>query len=625
MCGIVGLVSRAPIPDGDSLCRMRDTLRHRGPDDAGTWWSADRRVGFAHRRLGIIDLSSGGHQPKTDSSGQVSLVFNGEIYNYRDLRRDLEERGHGFRTASDSEVLLEAYLEWGSALVTRLNGMFAFAVYDGRDRTLLLARDRVGEKPLYYWRGAGRLMFGSELKALMADATCPRHLNREALEFYLAYGYVPGEMCILSGIRKLPAAGALSYDLETDQVTSWSYWQLPEFHPVEERSEAELAEELEELLLDSVRLRLVADVPVGILLSGGIDSSLVTALAARASSGPVHTYTMSFPGHGFYDETPHARIVARHFGTTHTEMAAEPATVNLLPELARQYDEPIADSSMVPTYLVSRLVRRHAAVALGGDGGDELFGGYPHHSWIQQNLRLRRLLPGPIRDALTAAVRGIAPMGLRGRNYLLGLLADSSAALAQPNVHFDAAARRRLLRPMGVTGSTWTPEGYKTALCDPNLTLLQQVTRLDFSTYLADDILVKVDRASMLTSLEVRAPWLDHRCIDFAFGRVPDSLRATGGTRKRLPRLLAKRLLPPELDLSRKQGFSLPLQEWFKGTWGKYVEEVLQDADRGWFDHGVINRLLSDQRRGLSNTPRLFALTMLELWRREYGIDVKGN
>lgn len=604
---------------------MRDTLRHRGPDDAGVWWSPDRRAGFGHRRLAIIDLTPGGHQPMTDSSGRVSLVFNGEIYNYRDLRRDLEGLGHDFRTESDSEVVIEAFLEWGSNFVEHLNGMFALAVYDSRAQELLLARDRAGEKPLYYRHAAGQLVFSSELKAMLADEACPRRLNVEALEHYLAYGYVPGELCILSGIRKLPPASALTYDPNADRTRTWQYWRLPEYHPVAGRSEPELVEELESLLLDSVRLRLVADVPVGILLSGGIDSSLVTALAARTSSAPVHTFTISFPGHGSYDESPHARLVARHFGTTHTEMVAEPATVDLLPELARQFDEPNADSSMVPTYLVSRLVRRHATVALGGDGGDELFGGYPQHSWIQRKSLLRRLAPRLVRRGMTAAVRGLVPVGVKGRNFLLSQLLDRTASLAQPNVYFDASARRRLLRPLGTTGPAVTPEQYKMDLCDPDLSLLQQATRLDFCTYLVDDILAKVDRASMLTSLEVRAPWLDHRCIEFAFGRVPDSLRATVHERKRLPRSLARRLLPRELDLSRKQGFSLPLQTWFKGPWGTYVEQVLTDADTDIFDRHVIDGLLAGQRRGLSNTPRLFALMIFELWRREYKVSLPDD
>jgi asparagine synthase (glutamine-hydrolysing) len=372
------------------------------------------------------------------------------------------------------------------------------------------------------------------------------------------------------------------------------------------------------LLLDSVRLRMIADVPIGILLSGGIDSSLVTAMAARVSSRPVKTFTISFPGHGPYDEGPYARLVARHFGTEHFELAAEPATVELLPQLARQYDEPMADSSMVPTYWVSRLIRQHATVALGGDGGDELFGGYSPYSWIQKQERLRRLIPRPVRRAARAVVASQFPLGFSGRNYLMGWVSDLAEGLSSGIYYFDDVSRRRLLSPLGPHPSN--VEAYKSALCNPRYSPLQQATRLDFQTTMVDDYLVKVDRASMLNSLEVRVPWLDHRLVEFAFGRVPDYLRATEEKRKILPRLLAQRLLPPELDLDRKQGFSIPLSEWFKGAWGDYVESVLAEASPDLFDTRMIQEMVAGQRQGRTNTNRVFALTMFELWRREYHI-----
>jgi len=319
-----------------------------------------------------------------------------------------------------------------------------------------------------------------------------------------------------------------------------------------------------------VRLRLIADVPVGVMLSGGIDSSLVTAMAARLA-GRVKTFTISFPGHGSYDEAPYARAVADHFATDHTVLEGEAATVDLLPQLARQYDEPLADSSMVPTYLVSRLIRRQANVALGGDGADELFGGYPHHSWIQSQARVRALIPAPVGRALRPAATALLPVGMRGRNYLVGLTGDRAFAVSQFNQFFDPATRHRLLAPLGAD----TPERFKASLGPPSGTPLQQATAIDFRSYLVDDILAKVDRASMLTSLEVRAPWLDPAIIELAFAHVPDRLRATPHERKILPRRLAARLLPPSLDLTRKQGFSLPLAAWFKGEWGSFFRDTL--------------------------------------------------
>jgi len=619
MCGIVGIAGEVKIGH-ELLLAMRDSMQHRGPDSAGAWWSADRRVGLGHRRLAIIDLSPAGAQPMTDATGSLQITFNGEIYNYQDLRKELESLGHRFQTATDTEVILEAYLAWGADCLTRLNGMFAFALYDTRQRRILLARDPAGEKPLFYRIDAGTLTFASELKALLTDPACPRELDVDALDAYLAFGYVPGERCLLRGIRKLPQGHALTFDVPSGASRTWAYWSLPPHEPLD-ASEDELVDELERLLADSVRLRLIADVPVGIMLSGGVDSSLVAAMAARVSSRRVKTFNISFPGHGAFDESPYARAVAQHFDTEHVELAAEPATVDLLPTLARQYDEPIGDSSMVPTYLVSRLIRREATVALGGDGGDELFGGYFQHSWVQQQSRLGDWLPRPAQRAARSAVTRLMPVGAKGRNYLLGLTAAPPYNIVQFNVIFDADARRRLLSPLGDRRpAPGGPETYKATLCSDRGTPLQQATALDFRTYLVDDILTKVDRASMLCSLEVRAPFLDTRLIDLAFRRIPDGLRATARERKILARRLAERVLPRGLDLTRKQGFVMPLAKWFKGDWGTFIEDVLTSGEADLFDRQVVRQLLTGQRLGFSNTYRLFALTMIELWRREYRV-----
>ena len=619
MCGIAGFAG-ADVPSRDVLVKVRDTMCHRGPDDAGEWRSVDGQVAFVHRRLSIIDLSPAGHQPMASADGTLHITFNGEIYNYRELRADLERRGHRFSTATDTEVILQAYREWGEQALDRVNGMFALALHDARERRLLLARDPAGKKPVYYRVDRGTLAFASELKALFADDRFPRELDATALDYYLAFGYVPGERCLVSGVRKLRQGHVLTFDLETGAWRERAYWSLPQPETFTGADE-DLVEELERLLTDSVRLRLIADVPVGIMLSGGIDSSLITALAARASSGRIKTFTVTFPGHGSYDEAPYARTVAAHFGTDHVELAAEPASVDLLPVMAKQFDEPIADSSMIPTYMVSRLIRTQATVALGGDGGDEVFGGYPHHSWVQQQSRLGTWLPDSARHAARKAVSRLVPVGTKGRNYALALTAAPPWNIVQFNVVFDAGMRRRLLTPLGpIVASGPSPEDYKAALCADRTTVLQQATALDFRTYLVDDILVKVDRASMLASLEARAPFLDRRVIEFGFRDVPDRLRATATERKILPRRLAERLLPPSLDLRRKQGFSLPLQSWFKGDWGQFITDVLTARDADLFDRTTVVELLAAQRAGRSNTHRLYALAMVELWRRHYKV-----
>lgn len=619
MCGICGLANATdPVPDG-LVPAMTATLRHRGPDDEGIWTSPDRRVALGHRRLSIIDLSPGGHQPMTDAGGRLRITFNGEIYNYLELKAELEGLGHVFRTQSDTEVILAGYRQWGLDSVKRLNGMFALALYDLDRQRLFLARDRAGEKPLFYRHAAGRFAFASELKALMADPAFPRSIDPYALSQYLAFGYVTGDACILRGVRKLPQGCAMTYDLHRDEVATWPYWTLPEPFRSHGRAprEEELVDELERLLADSVRLRLIADVPVGIMLSGGVDSSLVTAMAARVSSTPVRTFNISFPGHGVFDESSYARMVAEHFGTKHVELAAEAATVDLLPELARQYDEPLADSSMVPTYLVSRLIRREATVALGGDGGDELFGGYLHYEWVRRQDLVRRVLPAPLRSAVSACARAM-PMGVRGRNYLIGSNRDIDWSMAHANIYFDAATRRKLLAASGRLVDD-EPERDKGRL-GIGYSAVQRAMAMDFRSYLVDDILVKVDRASMLTSLEVRAPLLDPRIIELAYGQTPDHLRAWKGQRKVLLRKLARRVLPPALDTSRKQGFSLPLHTWFKGDWGRYMRDVVRQSD--FFARGVVESLISAQERGLQNTHRLYALTIFELWRREYKVTL---
>lgn len=621
MCGIVGIASTTSLVQRAWLASGRDAMTHRGPDDAGEWWSADGRLGLAHRRLSIIDLSPAGHQPMHDASGALSIIFNGEIYNFADLRDDLIARGHGFQSHSDTEVILAAYREWGTQCLARLNGMFAFALYDARQQTVFLARDRAGEKPLFYHQAGGVLRFASELKALLADPALPRRIAPEALDCYLAMGYVPGDRCMLQGFNKLPPAHALLFDLQTGQSRLWRYWQLPELDAATQgpADKDALLDDLEALLEDAVRRQMMADVPVGVLLSGGVDSSLITAMAVRASS-QVQTFTIGFPGHGKLDETEHARLIARHFGTRHTELMAGDATADLLPRLARQFDEPMVDSSMIPTFLVSQLVRQHCTVALGGDGGDELFGGYGHYSrlqWLQQKLGP---IPRPLRKGAALAAEKLLPTGVKGRKWLQGLGVDLDNGLPLIASYFDAAMRKRLLAAQ--PGWPLFAESVFKGRVPVHSDLLQRATRMDFENYLAEDILVKVDRASMLNSLEVRAPFLDCRLIEFAFGKVPSHLKATVQDKKILLKRLAARMLPPEFDRQRKQGFSIPLGEWLKGgPFRALFNEVLRDSQCG-FDAHTVDSLLRGQDKGRSNGERLFALVLFELWRREYGVSL---
>jgi asparagine synthase (glutamine-hydrolysing) len=618
MCGIVGIASTNSVFERSWLAAGRDAMLHRGPDGSGEWWSPDGCVGLGHRRLAVIDLSPAGRQPMTDARGRLWIVFNGEIYNFAELRAELRAHGHVFRSHTDTEVILAAYSEWGIGCIERLNGMFAFALYDTERRQLLMARDRAGEKPLFYALTAHEMRFASELKGLMADPRFSRVIDPDSLDCYLSMGFIPGERCILKGVRKLPPAHALLFDLASARCRVWRYWRLPE-EPADPGPNADaesLVDELETLLADAVRRQLVADVPIGILLSGGVDSSLVTALAVRAAPN-VKTFTMRFPGHGRFDETGHARLIAKHFGTEHLELEVGESTIELLPMLARQFDEPTMDSSMIPMYLISQLTRRYCTVALGGDGGDELFGGYVHYNRLLRMQSTVGKVPRTARACIAHAATVLLPLGLKGRNWLQGLGTDMGSGLPLIAVYFDDHSRRQLMK----THDAWplVAEQIRAQRVPPAQDLLQRATRCDFENYLAEDILVKVDRASMLNSLEVRAPLLDHRIIEFAFARVPSQLKATSTDRKILLKRLAARILPRQFDRHRKQGFSIPLASWLRQrSWWQFFQEVLLESDGGLFERKMLERVLRGQERGRANSERLFGLVMLELWRREY-------
>lgn len=617
MCGLTGVASFRAIQERDWLMAGRDAMAHRGPDDRGLWWSQDGRVGLAHLRLAIVDLSPTGHQPMADRETGAQLVFNGEIYNFQDVREELKTKGVVFRSQSDTEVVLAAYRVWGIDCLSHLDGMFALALFDPTQGKLILARDRAGEKPLFYRIADGELRFASELKGLLADPALPRVIDRESMDCFLSFGYVPGERCILAGYNKLPPAHVLIFDLDKGEGAARPYWTVPDFdHSATVDAEA-LVDELESLLETSVRRQLVADVPVGVLLSGGLDSSLITAMAARHGTG-VKTFTIRFPGHGSYDETEHARLIANHFDTDHIELEAEEGTADLLPQLARQIDEPMGDSSVIPTFLVSKLVRQHCTVALGGDGGDELFGGYGYYPKLLKFRDRTRLLPTILAKAAGGLTEQFMPLGFGGSNaraWLQALGTDWRTDLPLIGSFYDPRSRERL---MSGRGAAVVAEGIRNQAVPRDTDVIQRATRLDFTHYLAEDILVKVDRMSMLNSLELRAPMLDRAMVEFAMRKVPSSLKVAGGARKILLKRLAGRALPPEFALDRKQGFSIPLNSWLEqGPFRDLFHDVLLD-EGSVFDRDFVQSLLDGQARGRSNGERLFALVMFELWRRQY-------
>lgn len=621
MCGIVGKAELGYAGLDDAWLHAAGTiLHHRGPDGEGYWRSQDGRVELAHRRLAIIDLSAAAGQPMERDA--FCIAYNGEVYNFTELRDQLIGKGHVFRTQSDTEVLLAAWQEWGVGCLDRLNGMFAFALYDANGKALFLARDRAGEKPLFYRFAGGVLSFASELKALMADPSHPRVIDEEAFDCYLAMGFAPGDRCILSGFKKLPPAHALRFDLATGALDVWRYWRLPppaNPESSEPLNEASLVDELETLLADAVRRQMTADVPVGVLLSGGIDSSIVTAMAVRAQAN-IKTFTIRFPGHGRLDETEHARLISRHFATEHIEFEATAPSQERLTRLARQFDEPIIDSSMIPTSLVTDLVGKHCTVAVGGDGADELFGGYSHYDRMLRMERKFSRVPLPLRKAIALGAERLLPIGAKGRNWLQALGEDLDSSVPLVASYFDAATRRQLLGRSA--HSQVTAEMIFRTRARAEGDLLQRASRTDFENYLPEDILVKVDRSSMLSSLEMRAPFLDCRIIEFASGKVPSSLKATSSERKILLRRLAARLLPRQFDQTRKQGFSIPIAHWLEsGPMRELFYAVL--LDQGCiFDQSVVRDLLDSTARGRNNGERLFGLLLFELWRKEYRVEL---
>jgi asparagine synthase (glutamine-hydrolysing) len=557
-----------------------------------------------------------------DANECFTIVFNGEIYNYKQLFKTLS-KDYKFKSRSDTEVILAAYSKWGIDCVLHLDGMFAFAIYDSAQKSIFISRDRAGEKPLYYQHHEGILSFASELKALLNDKNFETVINKESLDCYLGMGFVPKDRCILEGFNKLPAAHSLLFDLQDNKLKVWRYWDVSKIIQSFSNSKnhtKDLVSELEGLLEDSISRQMVADVPVGVLLSGGVDSSLITAIASR-NTNQLKTFTVQFPNSGKLDETKHAQLIASKFNTEHTVLDASSIEPDLLIKLARQFDEPIVDSSMIPTFLVSQLVQKHCKVALGGDGADELFGGYEHYSRLLTMEKYARFIPKLVRSRISSFTEKNIPIGTKARSWLLGFDYDTKNGVPLIANYFDPTARSSLMYGKFDHWDTIS-ESILQANTSKQGDLIQRATMMDFNNYLTEDILVKVDRSSMLASLEVRAPFLDRRIIEFAFVKVPSSLKATENNKKILLKKVATKILPTEFDKQRKQGFSVPINAWLKeGNFREFFYDILLDP-QSIFDKNTTIDLLKGHDKGRNNGERLFALVMFELWRREYKVSI---
>lgn len=623
MCGIAGVVDVGGLApeDAAAIGPMTAALRHRGPDDSGLFLDAVAALG--HARLSIVDLASG-RQPMCNEDESIWIVFNGEIYNFPELHERLQARGHRFRSRCDTEAIIHLYEDHGDACVEHLRGMFAFAIWDQNRRRLLLARDRVGIKPLYYRQSGTRLVFGSEIKAVLQAPGVPRRINAEALQDYLTYLWVPAPKSMFEGIFKLPPGHVAVFGAHGARVRP--YWDLHFPEPLRDGEEA-LKERFLAELRESVRIHLTADVPLGAFLSGGVDSSAVVATMAGLLPGPVLTNSIGFEEAGF-NELAHADAVARKFQTDHHRRVVLPDAIDLVDRLAWHYDEPFADSSAIPTYCVSRLARENATVVLSGDGGDENMAGYRKYKFHQRERRLRRTVPGPIRRQVFRPLGRLypkadwLPRALRAKSTLQNLGSTDLEAIYRSRAFHDPRASRALIRP------EIRPSGYDSISvmedhdrrCDATDPLNRELY-IDIKTYLVDDILTKVDRASMAVGLEVRVPLLDHKFMEF-MAAVPTDLKLRGGQGKYLFKQAVRPVLGDAVVDRRKMGFSIPLGDWFRGPLKELTEDALFAPDafiNSILDVAEVRRIWRAHQSGLHwREPMIWAVLMLEQWGRNF-------
>jgi asparagine synthase (glutamine-hydrolysing) len=630
MCGIGGFLIAGPsLPTAElegRLWAMIGTLRHRGPDDEGVW--TDGQAGLAHARLSIIDLSRAAHQPMASADGSVWISYNGEVYNFAELRQELGGLGYRFRSRSDTEVIVNGWHAWGPRIFSRLRGMFALAIWDQRSRRLILARDRLGKKPLYYIATATALLFGSEIKAVLAWPGVPRVANLSAIDRYLSLGYVPSPDTAFAGICKLPAAHYLVAETRPDgsfaELELVRYWHLPE--PAATRQQwrtSDLQDELVARLEEAVRLRLISDVPLGAFLSGGVDSSAVVAMMARVGGRTVKTFSIGFSARE-YDETYYARMVAERYATDHTELVVEPDAVAVLPRLVWHFGEPFADSSAVPTYYVAQMARREVTVALNGDGGDECFLGYSRYKAMRY-LSWFDGIPGRS-SAEFERLLGLAPPIMQRRYKISRIREVLRVAKDHPGRRYahTLASFTDADKPDCYTGAMREQLGRSALeLLDPYFEagdgLVAAANRADIHTYLPDDLMVKVDVASMAHGLEARSPLLDHLFLEWAVA-IPDRVKLAHGITKALFKSAMRPYLPRKLLYRRKMGFSCPIDHWFRNELKELAYDTLlsrQSRERGLFRPNYVRQLLDEHCRSAANHhARLWALLMLELWFR---------
>jgi asparagine synthase (glutamine-hydrolysing) len=635
MCGIAGFLSQIPCDKGDFLStfqQMTDTLHHRGPDDNGIWINKNKQVGLGHTRLSILDLSSNAHQPMSNEAcpecnrrnGSIWITYNGEIYNFREIRSTLEKKGHVFKSNSDTEVVIHSYEEWDKECLQRFSGMFAFALWDENNKKFFLARDRIGKKPLFYYRDSELFAFASELRALLT-LDIPKNINISGIHQYLTYQYIPAPQSAFKNIFKIPPAHYLL--CEKGKISVERYWDIDFSQKMNVSSERDLSEDVFQKLKESVRMRLISDVPYGAFLSGGIDSSIIVALMSELMEEPVKTFSIGFE-EDLYNELPYARQIAHLFKTDHKEFIVKFNALDVLPKLVRHYGEPFADSSALPTFYLSKMTSEFVKVALSGDGGDENFAGYDRYYALKLMSWFRRL-PKAARTVFLKLLNIYGESDLKSRSkrlkrFIQGSLYPENLEYFQWMTAFSKNDMEDLYaQPMLDVLMKENPHDYLTDLFKRSTSKnnIESAMDVDIHSYLPFDLLVKVDIASMANSLEVRCPFLDHTFMEYT-ASIPFEFKLNRATKKYILKKTFNGIIPEEIFQRQKAGFGVPIARWFRQDLRDYVSDILLSrrfVERGYFRQDAVQKLISDHISGIfDNSYKIWALLMLELWHREF-------
>jgi asparagine synthase (glutamine-hydrolysing) len=618
MCGIFGIALADSQISRELFEQSLDLIHHRGPDSTGINYDDVSNVGLGHKRLSIVDLTELGSQPMSSNNLLYEIIFNGEIYNFKELKQELISLGHSFKSQSDTEVLLNSYVEWGPDSVSRLKGMFSLAIFDKKKKTIFLSRDRAGEKPLFYALYKNNFFFSSEIKPILNYENELNKIDAYSFSYLFEHGFTQGEKSIFEDIHKLTPGDSLEFDLVNRSYEIINYWSITKKIKTKIKknpscSEEKLIKKLEAHLESAVQSQLYADVPIAVMLSGGLDSSLITAIASRFKKN-LNTFTVTFPGHGRFDESDHARLISENYNTNHHQVEAKEINPEIIEGLAYFFDDPMFDPSMIPTYLVSREISRNFKVALSGDGGDELFGGYNHYSKLRKLRAFSNFVPLPIRKYTNNLVQTFLPIGFRGRKTIELFSTDFNTSFPNTGEFFSIKEQKSYFRNEFFDAPKYTNKNTYTDKFDYSLVAMLH----DFKNYLPNDLLVKVDRASMANSIEVRAPFLDKDLIEFAFTEVPSSLKLSHQNKKILLKKLASKILPPTFSVNRKQGFSIPLGNFLsEKNWIEYFAETILDSDSSLINQPKCMELLADRGRIYQNAGRLFGLVFYIKWMKK--------